>query len=428
MFDEIVKDGFIISKDRTILYGFRNKEDRVIVIPDSIRTIEKLDGLSYNTDKIVIGKNVEMINMEALYYLKAFRREDEVDYERLTFEEFKEKLRERQMAEKDLAERKKEMLENPIQFEEKIPVIEVDAENPYLFAENSLLYAKDYNGYRLISCQNDSETIKIKDGTRVIGRWAFGMNLKQVKKVLVPNTLEEIDYEGFYCYGAINTITIDDDKHRKLDNVVCLPEKIKKLNRKTFCRCNFTEIKISDNIEQMDRTCFYSCDLLTKVTLPKNLVNISCDAKEYYDTFENCSKLCELEISNENNSFETIDGILFNKEKTKILKVPPAYESKCYTVPDGVKDIETSFSYCTKIDKVVLNKEITELKKRAFSKSKIKTIEVPSNVIKIDSEAFPTNITIIGEVGSKAEQFIARYEGKERYKRFFIPIENICKE
>ena len=58
-------------------------------------------------------------------------------------------------------------------------------------------------------------------------------------------------------------------------------------------------------------------------------------------TFQNCGDLKEIVVSADNSSFTTVDGVLYNKDKTKLIRYPPSKEGSEFTLPDTV----TSLAY-----------------------------------------------------------------------------------
>ena len=106
-----------------------------------------------------------------------------------------------------------------------------------------------------------------------------------------------------------------------------------------FCR-NLKDIKFGSGLKRIDREAFYGCDSLEGIIFPDSLESIeekafsSCDslssvrvgsALSYIGegAFAYCESLENIYISNDNEFFSSIDGILYNKEGTKMVLYPP---------------------------------------------------------------------------------------------------------
>lgn len=70
-------------------------------------------------------------------------------------------------------------------------------------------------------------------------------------------------------------------------------------------------------------------------TLPSGVTSLASQ------TFQNCGDLKEIVVSADNSSFTTVDGVLYNKDKTKLIRYPPSKEGSEFTLPDTV----TSLAY-----------------------------------------------------------------------------------
>lgn len=162
---------------------------------------------------------------------------------------------------------------------------------------------------------------------------------------------------------------------------------------------------------------FKNSSTLTDVTLPKTLSHIDSRA------FTGCSALVSIHVSAENNSYASQDGILYNKEKTKVILCPPgteggillsekvteisngafsdcsaltginvAAENSSYSSQDGVvynKD-KTEVILCPPgVEEIHLAEGVTDIRYRAFEMClKLSDIELPQGLERIGEHAF----------------------------------------
>jgi hypothetical protein len=61
-----------------------------------------------------------------------------------------------------------------------------------------------------------------------------------------------------------------------------------------------------------------------------------------YGVFHQYPNLAEIIVSGENEHFGSMDGVLFDKDKTTLIKYPPAKTGSEYTIPLTVESINRS--------------------------------------------------------------------------------------
>ena len=127
-------------------------------------------------------------------------------------------------------------------------------------------------GYVLKKYESDSkeETVVIPEGTKVIDRTAF-MYRREVKSIVIPDTVEEIGYSAFEESG-IKSIVI--------------PDSVTKMGSEIFTECrNLVSVVIGRGITKLDTRTFRSCQSLEHLELPAGVEKIGSDC------FEECYTL-----------------------------------------------------------------------------------------------------------------------------------------
>ena len=61
---------------------------------------------------------------------------------------------------------------------------------------------------------------------------------------------------------------------------------------------------------------FYGCASLTSVTIPKSVTKIS------YNVFNGCTSLTAINVATENQNYVSVNGVLYNKDKTVLICYP----------------------------------------------------------------------------------------------------------
>ncbi|MBQ3593234.1 MAG: leucine-rich repeat domain-containing protein, partial [Clostridia bacterium] len=149
---------------------------------------------------------------------------------------------------------------------------------------------------------------------------------------------------------------------------------------------------------------FRRCISLTSVTIPASVTSI-----RYSISFVSCSSLTSVNVDENNQYYSSIDGIVFDKDKTKVLYYPGGKKDTSYTIPDTVTHIEQlAFYGCTSLTSVIIPDSVIEIGSDAFSNcTKLKSIKIPDGVTRIGSYAFkgckslasvtiPNSVTSIG--------------------------------
>lgn len=169
------------------------------------------------------------------------------------------------------------------------------------------------------------------------------------------------------------------------------------------CDEDAVSIKIKDDIKYAASSAFYGCSKLENITIGAGITDLR--NLPYHG-----ANLKEISVSKNNTEYTSIDGVLFNKDCTEIIRYPIAKEDKSYVIPDSVESIATgydgAFAYCRNLETIMISDGITEIRNRTFYEcSSLKNINIPNNVKSIGDEVFYkckslTNITISDGVKS----------------------------
>ncbi len=291
----------------------------------------------------------------------------------------------------------------------------VDADNSvYKSDAANVLYSKD--GTKILNFPTVStlEEYTVPDGVTEIAESVFAHN-KTLRKVNFPNSLKVIDDYAFFCCTALEE--------------VILPVGIEKIGSCAFDECNnITQLNIPEsvtyigdyafvysNIENTENVdgCIYIDNILVDFdpdTFNGNVLDIregtrliavsgsyllSVDtiiipASLKYSESTFFSYYTKKFIVNENSPYYSTDenGILFNKDKTIIVRYPKNKEITDYTVPQGVKEIApNAFSY-SNITSVTFSEGLEKIGFSAFEGCNIYNLKFPSTLKEIDSFAF----------------------------------------
>ncbi len=113
-------------------------------------------------------------------------------------------------------------------------------------------------------------------------------------------------------------------------------------------------------VTKIENYALFNCPKITSVSIPNSVKKLSSSS------FEDCHSLKSFNVDAENPIYTSYGGVLFNKEKTIIIKYPRSKEGNQYTISNSIRIIGDN----------------------AFRNSKLKSITVPNSVKKIEAYAF----------------------------------------
>lgn len=113
-----------------------------------------------------------------------------------------------------------------------------------------------------------------------------------------------------------------------------------------------------------------------------------------------CMELEEILVPSSSSLYTSVDGVLYNKNKTELLCYPKAKQEEEFAIPESVKSInKDAFKNVKELSSLEFNSTITSIPDKAFVNSGIESIFIPNTVNSIGEEIFSgcynlSNITI----------------------------------
>jgi hypothetical protein len=217
----------------------------------------------------------------------------------------------------------------------------------------------------------------------------------KLKRITIPGSIKTIE-EGAVC--GIKEIKFDGKNERyKLDQSGALldtltgtllylapgfsgeyviPENITQIGSGAFSYCaNLQNVKFHNGVTRIGGFAFRQCTGLKKLTLPDSLSILE------EETFSNsCFETVELP-----ENMTAIPKKLFSEDKN----VTSEKTLTSIVIPDSVTEIgEGAFEDCSRLEHIVLSKNLTSIGAHAFACCKLKELELPDNVTEIGEAAF----------------------------------------
>ncbi|MDD5934238.1 MAG: leucine-rich repeat domain-containing protein [Clostridiales bacterium] len=207
--------------------------------------------------------------------------------------------------------------------------------------------------------------------------------------IFANNSKAYIDDEGSTVGIRVhnNSITITDVIDCK-SNKITIPAFIDQMpvvsiGSNAFENADVVSVEISEGITTIESQAFYGNTTIKKISIPKSISSIGSNA------FGNCSSLEEFELSDQNKNYCLSNGVLYNKQKTSLIRYPAAKEDKTYQIEKGVVTIEAgAFSMSSKIEKVTFPDSLRSIETEAFAGCVSLDIDLPDKIIELESFAF----------------------------------------
>ena len=214
---------------------------------------------------------------------------------------------------------------------------------------------------------------------------------------LIPNSVTRIGYRAFF-------------ECKNLENIV-IPDSVTEIGYAAFNKCeNLTDIIIPDSVACIKGDAFFECNSITEIFIPGSVTQIDGDL-----TFGKCGNLINITVDTENAILSDVDGILFDKDLTVLIRYPAGKTQDTYVIPDNVTQINArAFFGCKNLTSIVIPSSVTTIHDWAFSGcDNLTDITIPSNAENISKDIFgysqlqlmQTSLTIHTTPGSAACDF-----------------------
>ena len=133
-------------------------------------------------------------------------------------------------------------------------------------------------------------------------------------------------------------------------------------------------------------------DKMTKVTIPKTICSMSFDDSNsiFFNPFVPCRSLEWIEVEEDCPLFSSADGVLFNKDKTRLVGYPEASPRESYTVPENVTYIyANAFNYLQHLKNLTIPDAVKELYSGSFLGSvSLEKVKLPSRLEVLEQYLF----------------------------------------
>ena len=246
-----------------------------------------------------------------------------------------------------------------------------------------------------IGIESGLEKVIIQDGTESIGDSAFYM-CEKLNTIEIPDSVKSISNHAFYDTGCYNEWEDSEDDVLYIGNhfisayqgksTPCdIKSGTKTIADYAFFACgDLPGITIPDSVESIGNHAFESSNSLTNITIPKSVTSIGSEA------FYSCFDLAGINVDPDNPAYCSENGVLYNKEKTEIIRFPKEKSVTSFAIPTGVTKIaDGAFEFCQHLESVTIPDSVINIGNNAFENcNSLTNIKIPDSVTGIGSRAF----------------------------------------
>jgi hypothetical protein len=267
-----------------------------------------------------------------------------------------------------------------VQIDENVPDTHLD---PYT-------WNCGYRGSSVIATLEDDGTL-IVSGTGAIRNFRRSDKVfppwhdfkGSITNVIIEDGVTTVGEEAFWGLTALKSVTIG--------------ESVTKIGRRAFENCTgLTSVTIGEEVTKIEAWAFDSCISLTSVAIPRSVKSID------ELVFIGCDRLTSINVAADNDIYSSEDGVLYNKNKTLLIKYPQNRQG-VYIIPPSVTKIEEGAFWGRRIaltsiavaegntrysaaDGVLFNKSKTILEQ--YPRGRVGAYKIPNGVTSIEDRAF----------------------------------------
>ena len=235
---------------------------------------------------------------------------------------------------------------------------------------SSLTFTMPGNDVTMTATYASEYAYTVSDGKATITGYTGPKTVLAIPETIDGYPVVAIGDEAFRYKWQITSVTI--------------PSGVSTIGRSAFAYCIALEsIVIPSSLTSIGAFAFSSCSSLISMTIPASVTSIGNYAFDY------CSSLASITVDSANTYYKSVDGVLFNKSGTMIVRYPPAKTGTEYSIPSDVTVIGNGAFCYSKLTSVSIPSGVTSIESYGFESSiNLASVTIPSSVTTINIFAF----------------------------------------
>lgn len=304
---------FILEENRVMKYIGKEK---IVVIPEGI---EELESSSFwdnqSIEEVVLPSTLKNMGGDTFYNCKKLKRIV-------------------------IPENVELMGNNPFAG---CPDIEVINKSPFFKMINDALYTADMKTMIFCSIKGQESKFTVPEGVRIIGKHTFYL-CDRFEKIILPSTLEKMENNPFSGCSKLS-LEFKSKAYFIQDDVIYNGFKTAVVG--TLNKITSKRLVLLDGIKTINRNSFWNCKGIETIVFPESLEDIG------YNPFVGCSNI---RFESKSVFFKVVDGVLYNKDCSKIICYPSWKAQGVVSIPETVITLERgAFSGCDKMTAINLH-------------------------------------------------------------------------
>lgn len=190
------------------------------------------------------------------------------------------------------------------------------------------------------------------------------------KSFIIPDSVRRIKEKAFSGNSHVQFVTAG--------------SKLKAIETGAFLGCERLEdIQLNEKLEDISSEAFEGCSSLRQLFIPEKC---NLDISALYD----CPSLEEVTVDSDNDSYQSVDGVLFDSAYQTLLLYPASKGGEYYNVPKTVTTIsEYAFAGNEQLSELKLPDGVCQIERRAFAKcTNLQKVTMTDSVEIMASEIF----------------------------------------
>lgn len=244
------------------------------------------------------------------------------------------------------------------------------------------------------SIRSEIKSVNIGSGVTEICDYAF-YDCVKLETVSISESVSKIGVSAFSQSLSIAEITVDGDNQNfesdengvlftkgkteliqyPVNSIItsyAVPDTVTVIHGDAFRHSeNLSQIILPEGLKEIGDEAFYASGI-TSINIPSSVSSIGKDA------FGWCFSLESISVNASNTKYSSDEsGVLFNKDKSSLIKFPNNCSKSSYSVPDGVVSLEdNSFENCYRLSFVKIPASVVSIGSGVFFNCNLKFISV----------------------------------------------------
>ena len=271
---------------------------------------------------------------------------------------------------------------------ESLQGFHVAADNPNYCDVNGVLMSKDQTKLYFYPLGRPDTSYTVPSTVQSIEYCSFAHS-PMLKTVTIPSTVKTIDENAFMYSNHLEQVSLSTGLERIGTCAFAYCPELKTMTIPGSVEFDYEDWHDRD---YCGASMFYECESLESVVFQEGVtsipnafygaenlktVSIPSTAESMDESFSSCVKLEAISVANGNANFCSVNGILFNKDRSELLVYPGGKAADSYRIPDTVTCIGgNAFSGCTRLKTISIPASVSGVGRWAFGGISLKEILV----------------------------------------------------